>query len=201
MLHDVHYNAIYDVETDFVELPSQINEHWALDPAVLKVYAKHYQTGETIPDSLVSKLDAANKFGQGFATVEYLAASYVDMDLHSLKDVPQAFDIMQFESERLLSRGMPQQVYPRYRATNFSHSLGGGYSEGYYCYLWSEVLDADAFEAYKETGDVFNTEVAARFRKYCLAPGGIDDGMTMYRNFRGNEPQIDALLRNRGLSR
>lgn len=201
MLHDVRYNAVYDVETDFVELPSQINEHWALDPAVLKVYAKHYQTGETIPDSLVSKLDAANKFGQGFATVEYLAASYVDMDLHSLKDVPQAFDIMKFESERLLSRGMPQQVYPRYRATNFSHSLGGGYSAGYYCYLWSEVLDADAFEAYKETGDVFNTEVAARFRRFCLAPGGIDDGMTMYRNFRGNEPQIDALLRNRGLSR
>ena len=199
MLHDVHYNAVYDVETDFVELPSQVNEHWALDPAVLAVYAKHYKTGATIPDSLVAKLDASNKFGQGFATVEYLAASYVDMDLHTLKTLPQHFDIMQYETSQLLSRGIPQQVYPRYRVTNFSHSLGGGYAAGYYCYLWSEVLDADAFEAYKETGNVLNPEVAARFRKFCLMPGGIDDGMTMYKRFRGKELQIEALLRNRGL--
>lgn len=199
MLHDVHYNAIYNCERDFVELPSQLNEHWALHPDVLKVYARHYKTGEVIPDSIVAKIDASNKYGQGFATVEYLAASYVDMDLHCLTSIPEGFDIMKFEAEKLQARGIPHQIYPRYRVTNFSHSLGGGYSAGYYGYLWSEVLDSDAFDAYLETGNVYNTEVAARFRDYCLAPGGIDDGMTMYKRFRGKEPQITPLLRNRGL--
>lgn len=200
MLHDVHYNAVYDCERDFVELPSQINEHWALHPDVLKEYAHHYKTGEVIPDTLVAKIDASNKYGQGFATAEYLAASYVDMDLHTLSSIPAGFDIMAFETKQLQSRGLPHQIYPRYRVTNFSHSLGGGYSAGYYGYLWSEVLDSDAFDAYLETGNVYNSEVAARFKKYCLAPGGIDDGMTMYKRFRGKEPQIDALLRNRGLA-
>ena len=200
MLHDVHYNAIYNCERDFVELPSQINEHWALHPDVLKVYARHYRTGEIIPDTLVAKIDACNKYGQGFATVEYLAASYVDMDLHTLTGIPENFDIMKFETAKLQGRGIPSQIYPRYRVTNFSHSIGGGYSAGYYGYLWSEVLDSDAFDAWLESGDVYNKEVAARFRDNCLAPGGIDDGMTMYKRFRGKEPQIDALLRNRGLA-
>ena len=200
MLHDVHYNATYDVESDFVELPSQVNEHWATDPEVLKVYAKHYKTGEVIPEELVRKLDESSKYGQGFATVEYLAASLVDMDLHTLTEVPDDFDVIDFETRKLEERGIPRQILPRYRVTNFSHTMGGGYTAGYYSYLWSEVLDCDAFEAFKESGDVFNPELALRFRKACLEPGGIDDGLTMYRNFRGHEPAIDALLRNRGLS-
>lgn len=200
MLHDVHYNRTYDVETDFVELPSQINEHWATEPEVLQVYAKHYKTGEVIPMELVQKMEESGKYGQGFATVEYLAASLVDLDLHTLESVPEDLDVMKFEQEMLEKRGIPRQIFPRYRVTNFSHCMGGGYTAGYYCYLWSEVLDCDAFEEFKKSGDIFNQDLAARFRKYCLAPGGIDDGLTMYRNAFGHEPQIDALLRNRGLS-
>ena len=200
MLHDVHYNATYNVETDFVELPSQINEHWATEPEVLAVYAKHYQTGEIIPQELVQKLEESGKYGQGFATVEYLAASLVDMDLHTLTEVPEDLDVMQFEQEMLAKRGIPRQIFPRYRVTNFSHCMGGGYTAGYYCYMWSEVLDCDAFEAFKEKNNIFDQETAQKFRENCLAPGGIDDGLTMYKNFRGHDPQIDALLRKRGLS-
>ena len=200
MLHDVHYNATYNVETDFVELPSQINEHWATEPEVLAVYAKHYKTGEIIPQELVQKLEESGKYGQGFATVEYLAASLVDMDLHTLTEVPEDLDVMQFEQEMLAKRGIPRQIFPRYRVTNFSHCMGGGYTAGYYCYMWSEVLDCDAFEAFKEKNDIFDQETALKFRENCLAPGGMDDGLTMYKNFRGHDPQIDALLRKRGLS-
>ncbi|MBQ0058163.1 MAG: M3 family metallopeptidase [Bacteroidales bacterium] len=200
MLHDVHYDAVSQVETDFVELPSQINEHWAFEPEVLAHYAKHYQTGEVIPAELVQKLEDSGKYGQGFATVEFLAAALVDMDLHTLTSIPENFDVMQFEAEQLAKRGIPSQILPRYRVTNFSHCMGGGYTAGYYCYLWSEVLDSDGFEAFKETGDIFNPEMARRFHDYILVPGSIDDGMTMYKNFRGAEPDIAALLRNRGLS-
>ena len=200
-LRDVHYRGVGGVERDFVELPSQINEHWAFEPEVLAVYAKHYKTGETIPASLVKKIDECSKYGQGFATVEYLAASYVDMDLHVLTEVPDNFDVINFEEKVLAERGIPRQIQPRYRITNFSHTMGGGYTAGYYSYIWAEVLDADGFEAFKETGDIFNPEVAEKFRKYVLTPGGIDDGMTMYKNFRGSEPKIDALLRNRGLKK
>lgn len=198
-MRDVHYNGVGDVERDFVELPSQINEHWAFEPQVLDIYAKHYKTGEPLPKELLAKYDAASKYGQGFATVEYLAASYVDMDLHVLTDVPEDLDVMKFEEKKLSERGIPRQIQPRYRVTNFSHTMGGGYTAGYYSYIWAEVLDADGFEAFKETGDIFNQDVAERFRKYILTPGGIDDGMTMYRNFRGADPKIEALLRNRGL--
>ncbi|MCQ2212164.1 MAG: M3 family metallopeptidase [Bacteroidaceae bacterium] len=198
-MRDVHYNSVGGVERDFVELPSQINEHWAFEPEVLAIYAKHYKTGKIIPDALVKKIEESGKYGQGFATVEYLAASYSDMDLHVLKEVPADLDVMAFEQKKLAERGIPRQIMPRYRITNFSHTMGGGYTAGYYSYIWAEVLDADGFEAFKETGDIFNQEVAERFRKYILTPGGIDDGMTMYKNFRGSEPKIDALLRNRGL--
>lgn len=200
MLHDVHYNATSEVETDFVELPSQINEHWATEPEVLAVYAKHYQTGEIIPQELVQKLEESGKYGQGFATVEYLAASLVDMDLHTLTEVPAELNVMEFEQEALKKRGIPRQIFPRYRVTNFSHCMGGGYTAGYYCYMWSEVLDCDAFEAFKEAGSIYDQETAEKFRKFCLAPGGIDEGLVMYKNFRGHDPQIDALLRKRGLS-
>lgn len=198
-MRNVHYGAVSSVERDFVELPSQINEHWAFEPEVLAVYAKHYKTGEPLPQALLDKYNAASKYGQGFATVENVAASYVDMDMHTLTSIPEDFDVMKFEEEKLAGRGIPSQILPRYRVTNFSHTMGGGYTAGYYSYLWAEVLDADGFEAYKETGDIFNPDVAARFRQYVLTPGGIDDGMTMYRRFRGAEPKIDALLRNRGL--
>ena len=196
---DVHYPGVSNVERDFVELPSQINEHWAFEPEVLNIYAKHYKTGEVIPMELVKKIEESAKYGQGFATVEYLAASLTDMDLHTLKEVPSDLNVMEFESQKLKERGIPSQIYPRYRVTNFSHTMGGGYTAGYYSYMWAEVLDCDAFQAFKETGDIFNKEMADKFRKYILTPGGIDDGMTMYKNFRGREPKIDALLKNRGL--
>ena len=197
-MRDVKYSGASGVERDFVELPSQINEHWALEPEVLAVYAKHYKTCEVIPMDLVEKIQESDKYGQGFATVEYIAASLSDMDLHVLTEVPANLNVMEYEAEKLAERGIPSQILPRYRMTNFSHTMGGGYSAGYYSYMWAEVLDADAFDAFKETGDIFNQEVADKFRKYILTPGGIDDGMTMYRNFRGREPKIDALLRNRG---
>ena len=198
-MRDVQYSSASGVERDFVELPSQINEHWALEPEVLAIYAKHYRTGEVIPMELVEKIQESDKYGQGFATVEYIAASYSDMDLHVLTEIPEGLNVMDFEAEKLAERDIPSQILPRYRMTNFSHTMGGGYTAGYYSYMWAEVLDADAFDAFKETGDIFNQEVADKFRKYVLTPGGIDNGMVMYTNFRGREPQIDALLKNRGL--
>ena len=195
---DVHYQGVSGVPRDFVELPSQVNEHWAFAPEVLKVYAKHYKTGEIMPQELVEKLDRSGKYGQGFATVEYVAASLLDMDYH-VQEVPEDVDLLDFERRTLVSRGLLRQIPPRYRTTYFNHTMGGGYTAGYYSYMWAEVLEADAFEAYKETGDIFNKEVATKFRKYILTPGGIDDAMDMYVNFRGKKPSIEPLLKNRGL--
>ncbi|MDR0750059.1 MAG: M3 family metallopeptidase [Tannerellaceae bacterium] len=204
LFRDVHYYGIASVPRDFVELPSQIMEHWVFEPEVLKVYARHYQTGEVIPAELIEKLDKSGKYGQGFATTEYLAASFLDMDYHVLKDLPSNqetlnFNVVNFEAKTLAKRGLLSQIPPRYRSTYFSHTMGGGYTAGYYSYIWSEVLDSDAYEAFKETGDIFNQEMAAKFRKYVLTPGGIDDAMTMYTNFRGKEPGTEPLLKNRGL--
>lgn len=198
-MRDVRYNSASGVERDFVELPSQINEHWAFHPAVLAVYARHYKTGETIPMELVRKVEESARYGQGFATVEYIAASLTDMGLHVLTEIPKDLDVIRFEEEYLTARGIPSQILPRYRITNFSHTMGGGYTAGYYSYMWAEVLDCDAFEAFTETGDIYQQDIAEKFRRYVLTPGGIDDGMTMYINFRGREPQTDALLRSRGL--
>ena len=199
LFRDVHYYGVSSVPRDFVELPSQVNEHWVFEPEMLKEYAKHYETGEIIPAELVDRLTQSGKYGQGFATAEYLAASLLDMDFHTMKEIPADFNVMDFEQKTLAERGLPSQIPSRYRTTYFNHTMGGGYTAGYYSYLWSEVLDADAFEAYKETGNIFNTEVAAKFRTYVLTPGGIDDAMKMYVNFRGKEPNIDPLLKNRGL--
>lgn len=196
---DVHYTGVAGVPRDFVELPSQVMEHWVFEPEVLKVYAKHYQTGEVIPQELVDKIVKSSKYGQGFATVEYLAASLLDMDYHTLKEQLPGMDIEAFEAEAMNKRGLIRQIPPRYRTTYFGHTMEGGYTAGYYSYIWAEVLDADAFEAYKETGDIFNPEVASKLRKYVLTPGGIDDAMDMYKNFRGKEPGIEPLLKNRGL--
>ncbi|MCQ2141279.1 MAG: M3 family metallopeptidase [Bacteroidales bacterium] len=196
---NVHYSGTSGVERDFVELPSQINEHWAFEPEVLKVYARHYKTGEVIPDELIEKIEASSKYGQGFATVELVAAALVDMDLHTLTEIPADFDVMKFQDQKMAQRGIPTQILPRYSVTNFSHSIGGGYSAGYYSYIWSEVLDCDAFQAFVETGDIFNQEVAERFRKYVLTPGGISKGTEMYQQFRGRQPEVEGLLKNRGL--
>lgn len=199
LFKDVHYYGVSGVPRDFVELPSQIMEHWVFEPEVLKVYAKHYKTSEVIPAELIEKLDKSGKYGQGFATTEYLAASLLDMDYHVLKEIPADFDVMAFEQQTLGKRGLLKQIPSRYRTTYFNHTMGGGYTAGYYSYIWAEVLDADAFQAFKETGDIFNQDLAQKFRTYILTPGGIDDAMDMYKNFRGKEPGTDALLKNRGL--
>ena len=186
------------IPRDFVELPSQIMEHWVLEPEVLKVYAKHYQTGEVIPQEIVDKLDKASKFNMGFTTVEYLAASLLDMEYHALTE-PVDLDIRDFENKAMAKYGLIKEIKPRYRSTYFNHIWGGGYSAGYYSYIWCEVLDSDAFQAFRETGDIFNAEVAARFEKEILSKGGSGDPLEMYIAFRGKEPGIDALLENRGL--
>ncbi|MDR1667211.1 MAG: M3 family metallopeptidase [Bacteroidales bacterium] len=194
----VHYYGTSDVPRDFVELPSQIMEHWAFQPEVLKQYAKHYRTGTLIPDDLVEKMQKSSKFGQGFATAEYMAASFLDMDYHILTNT-DSLDVLKFEKESMDKLGLIRQIPPRYRTAYFNHTMGGGYTAGYYSYIWAEVLDADAFQAFVETGDIFDKATATSFRKEILEKGGIYDAMLMYFNFRGAEPQINALLENRGL--
>lgn len=203
-LHQLLSNSTYpgvsgtSVPRDFVELPSQIMEHWALEPEVLKVYAKHWQTGEVIPASIVDKIDKAGKFNTGFITIEYLAAALLDMEYHSITE-PADLNIRSFEKTIMDKYGLIPEIKPRYRSTYFNHIWAGGYSAGYYSYIWCEILDADAFQAFKETGDIFNKEVAARFEKEILSKGGTRDPHDMYISFRGKEPSIDALLVNRGL--
>jgi len=202
-LHNLFKNVTYygtsGVPRDFVELPSQIMEHWTFEPEVLKVYARHYQTGEIIPGEIIEKMEKLDKYGQGFATTEYLAASYLDMDYHILTDAT-GLDVLAFEKESMDKIGLISQIPPRYRSTYFRHTMGGGYTAGYYSYIWAEVLDSDAYEAFMETGDIFDKTTATSFRKSILEPGGIQDAMEMYKNFRGSEPGIEALLRNRGLN-
>lgn len=200
-LHSLLSNKTYpggSMPRDFVELPSQIMEHWVMEPELLKVYAKHYETGEVIPQTLVEKLEKAGKFNTGFQTVEYLAASILDMEYHSISDTA-ALDIRSFENNVLAKYGLLPEIKPRYRSTYFNHIWSGGYSAGYYGYIWCEVLDADAFKAFKETGNIFNKEIAARFENEILSKGSSRDPLDMYIAFRGKEPGIDALLENRGL--
>jgi peptidyl-dipeptidase Dcp len=199
LLKNVRYSGISGVPRDFVELPSQIMEHWAFEPGVLKVYAKHYKTGEVIPAELVDKIVKSSKYGQGFKTTEYVAASILDMDYHTLREVNAPLDVLAFEKASMDRIGLIPQIPPRYRSTYFQHTMTGGYTAGYYSYLWAEVLDADAFQAFVEKGDIFDQETAAKFRKYILERGGSKDAMEMYIDFRGKEPTIDALLENRGL--
>ncbi|MEI6455987.1 MAG: M3 family metallopeptidase [bacterium] len=198
LLKNVKYSGISGVPRDFVELPSQIMEHWVFEPEVLKVYAKHYKTGNVIPKELVGKIEKSGKYGQGFKTTEYVAASFLDMDYHTLKEV-ENLEVLGFESKAMSIIGLIPQIPPRYRSTYFQHTMTGGYTAGYYSYIWAEVLDADAYQAFKETGDIFNKQVATKFRKEILEKGGTEEAMVLYRNFRGSEPKIDALLINRGL--
>ncbi len=184
------------VAQDFVELPSQLMEHWAIEPEVLKVYAKHYQTREPISDELIAKIENQNLFNQGFMTTELLAAALLDMELHLLTDT-QNLDVVAYEKHIMDQLGLIPEIAPRYRATYFNHIMGG-YEAGYYSYLWAERLDADAFAYFKEKG-IFNPEVANAFRKNILERGGSDDPMKLYISFRGCEPKLEPLLKNRGL--
>jgi peptidyl-dipeptidase Dcp len=184
------------VPRDAVELPSQIMENWALEPELLKLYARHYQTGETIPAELVGKLKDASLFNQGFETVEYLAASFLDLAWHTLSG-KEPIDVRSFEDGAMAALGLPAAIVPRYRTTYFNHMISG-YSAGYYSYIWSGVLDKDAYEAFKEKG-IFDRATAKSFRENILAKLGTEDALVLYKRFRGDEPKIEPLLRSRGL--
>ena len=201
LLSNVTYKSLAgtSVPRDFVELPSQIMENWAAEPEVLKMYAKHYKTGAVIPEALVNKLKKAGTFDQGFTTTEYLAASLLDLEYHSqTKDI--TVDANAFEKAAMTKIGLISSIIPRYRSTYFSHIFSGGYSSGYYSYIWSGVLDTDAFEAFKTTS-LFNPEKAKLFRENVLEKGGTEDPMVLYKRFRGAEPSIEPLLRKRGLDK
>ena len=203
LLSQCHYEGLAgtNVARDFVELPSQVMEHWAAEPEVLRIYAKHYKTGEVIPQVLIDKIVKSRKFNQGFATVEYLAAAILDMDYHTITKGGD-IDVEKFEKTALDKAGLIPEIIPRYKSTYFAHTFSGNgeYSSGYYSYLWAQVLDCDAFEAFKETGNIFDQKVATSFRKNLLERGGTDEAMKLYMNFRGHEPGIEPLLRNRGLN-
>jgi len=201
LLSNCTYESVAATETprDFVEFPSQIMENWALQPEVLKTYAKHYETGEIIPLELINKIKKSSKFNQGFATTEYLAASFLDMDWHTITK-PITIDAITFETNSMNKIGLIHEIKPRYRSTYFNHIFSGGYSSGYYSYIWSEVLDADAFAAFKESGNIFNPELAKKYREFILSSGGTDDAMELYKKFRGFEPGIEPLLERRGLN-
>eukprot|EP01029_Cantina_marsupialis_P025931 TRINITY_DN6887_c0_g1_i1.p2 TRINITY_DN6887_c0_g1~~TRINITY_DN6887_c0_g1_i1.p2 ORF type:complete len:649 (-),score=157.37 TRINITY_DN6887_c0_g1_i1:754-2700(-) len=192
-----NYLSGTSVSRDFVELPSQVMENWCFEPEMLAIYAKHYKTGEVIPTELVKKIQDAGKFNQGFATVEYLAASMLDMKYHTLTE-ELTEDVMTFEKNYLKGLGLIPEIYSRYRSTYFNHIFAGGYSAGYYAYIWAGVLDSDAFQAFKETS-LFDKETAKLFRDNVLSKGGTEDPMKLYKQFRGAEPSIDPLLIKRGL--
>ena len=193
----VPYKGLLGVERDFVELPSQIMENWAMEPEVLKTYAVHHQTGAVIPNHLVRRLQKSDKFNQGFMTTELLAASLSDMDIHT-RTSTEPIDVNAFEREVLNEkRGLIEQIAPRYRYPYFSHIFDGGYSAGYYSYTWAEVLDKDAYQAFVETGNLFDRKTAQRFRKL-LEAGGTKDGMVLYKEFRGAEPSRVPLMVARG---
>ena len=202
-LHAFFSDGLYDrtcgnVPHDYVELPSQIMENWVAEPEVIRMYAKHYQTGEVMPDSLINKIENSALFNQGFMTTELIAASILDMKYHELTEA-QDLDVDAFEKQQMDAIGLMPEILPRYRSTNFSHIFNGGYSAGYYAYTWAEVLDKDAFNYFKTSGDLFNPELAASFRKNCLQECGNDEGMVQYRKFRGQDPDYEPYLKARGL--
>ena len=202
-LHAFFSDGLYsrtcgNVPHDYVELPSQIMENWVAEPEVIRMYAKHYQTGEVMPDSLIAKIENSALFNQGFMTTELIAASILDMRYHELTEVTD-LDVDAFEKQQMDAIGLMPEILPRYRSTNFSHIFSGGYSAGYYAYTWAEVLDKDAFNYFKTSGDLFNPELAASFRKNCLQECGNDEGMVQYRKFRGQDPEYEPYLKARGL--
>jgi len=201
-LHGLFSNVTYpsqsgtNVPRDFVEFPSQVMENWMSEPEVLKLYAKHYQTGEVIPDELVQKMNDANAFNEGFRSVEYMSAAYLDMYWHTLTSA-DGIEARVFEKEAMDKIGLIDQIIPRYRSGYFNHIFSGGYSAGYYSYLWSELLDADCFQAFKETGDLFDQKTAQKYRTM-LSKGGSQPGMDLYVEFRGKTPEIGPLLEKKG---
>ncbi|MCE5304275.1 M3 family metallopeptidase, partial [bacterium] len=201
-LHGLFANTKYrslegtNVPRDFVEMPSQIMENWVVEPEMLALFAKHYKTGKVIPQSLVDKIQKSNKYGQGFGTVEYLAASYLDMDFHILTE-PLKENPMTFENEEMTKLGLIPEIISRYRSTYYNHIFTTGYDAGYYSYIWAEVLDKDAFEKFKHDG-IFNRSTAIGLR-HILERGNSEDPMKMYIEFRGKEPSIQPLLKKRGL--
>jgi peptidyl-dipeptidase Dcp len=200
LLSQVHYPRLSgtNVARDFVELPSQLYEHWLEEPKVLERFARHYQTGEPMPKPLLDKLLKARNYGQGFATVEFLASALIDMDFHT---APPTGDPLMAQRETLTRIGMPEEIAPRHAAPHFAHVFSGdGYSAGYYAYLWSEVLDADGFKAFQEAHDPFDAATAHRLYKFIYSSGGTRDFATAYRAFRGRDPHIEALLEGRGLT-
>jgi peptidyl-dipeptidase Dcp len=206
-LHGLLSNVTYpqisgtSVATDFVELPSQLYEHWLQQPEILRQFALHYQTGEPMPEALLQRVIAARNFDQGFATVEFLGSAFIDLDFHSLPSSAPAIDSATFETRAMAQIGMPEEIVMRHRPPHFGHVFsGGGYAAGYYSYMWSEVLDADAFEAFKETGDIFDPATAKRLRETIYAAGGSREPADAYKAFRGRLPSPDALLRKRGLA-
>jgi peptidyl-dipeptidase Dcp len=201
LLSNVTYPALSgtSVERDFVELPSQLYEHWLEQPAVLRKFAKHYKTGKTVPEALLKRIKAARTFNQGFATVEYLSSAIVDIDLHVLKNADK-LDVDKFETDTLARIDMPEEIVMRHRIPHFQHIIGG-YAAGYYSYMWSEVMDADAFRAFEETGNVFDPATAKRLRESIYSAGGTQDPADAYKAFRGRLPDTQALLDKRGLSK
>lgn len=187
-----------NVARDFVELPSQIMENWCFEPQVMKTYARHFKTNEVIPDNLIEKIQKSATFNQGFTMTELLSAALLDMDYHTLKDTT-TFDVTEFENASMQRIGMIPEIIVRYRSTYFNHIFTGGYAAGYYSYTWAEVLDADAYQSFVETGDIYNKERAESFRRNILEKGDSEEPMTLYRKFRGADPKPDALLKKRGL--
>ena len=185
---------------DYVEFPSQVMEHWWSEPQVLAMYARHHQTGEVIPMELVEKMNRASTFNQGFKTTEFIAASLIDLHWHMLssEEANAITDAREFEKSVLAKYNIPEIIEPRYRSTYFSHIFAGGYAAGYYSYLWAEILDADGFDAFKQSGDIFNPEIAAKLKQWIFESGGLRETDELYRNFRGSDPGIEPLLRNRG---
>lgn len=200
LLSDVTYRSLSgtSVYRDFVELPSQVLENWGTAPEVMKMYARHHETGDPIPDEIIEKLERSANYGEGFATAEYLASTFLDMAFHN-RTVGVTGEIDAFEKTVMNEIGLPESIVPRHRSTYFSHVFSGGYSSNYYSYIWSAVLDSDAFEAFVETGDLFDPEKAGLFREHILSKGGTVDPMELYINFRGAEPTIEPLLRKRGM--
>jgi peptidyl-dipeptidase Dcp len=188
-----------NVPNDMIELPSQFMENFAGQPEVLKMYAKHYKTGEVIPQELVDRLEKSLVFNQAFTTVEYIAASVLDINLHSFQE-PQKFDVLAFEKQSMEKINLMKEILPRYRTTYFSHIVKWAYDAGYYVYLWAAVLDSDAFQAFLDSGDIYNKEIATKFRKYILTEGGTGEGMVQYLKFRGKDPSMVPLLKKRGLN-
>ena len=200
LFKNVPYEGLSDVERDFVELPSQLLENWAFQNKLLKTYAVHNRSGEILPDRILRRYRRSQNFNKGFATVELLAAAYIDLDLHNITEYGAPIDLEAYEKYMLANkRGLIPQIEPRYRYPYFKHIFGGGYASGYYSYLWSEVLDKDAFQAFVETGDIFDRKTADRFRATVLSQGGMKKGMDLYMDFRGAEPSREPLLKARDI--